>query len=144
MIADCITGTAEEEEKMSKETAKKLIAELQTNNELKAKIKDISDPAELAAKAVEMGYDVTLDELVEAEKKFKTEKAKKTRLSVEELEAVAGGMVWHGEDAPDGHEMGCVVSYHDYDYQEEAGIWCEDNYYCDMGVRDQLPDVDVL
>ncbi len=139
MIADCITGTAEEEEKMSKETAKKLIAELQTNNELKAKIKDISDPAELAAKAVEMGYDVTLDELVEAEKKFKTEKAKKTRLSVEELETVAGGMVWQGEDAPDGHEMGCAVSYHDYYYQKDTGTWCKDNYYCDQNSQEYDP-----
>ncbi len=129
---------------MSKETAKRLIEELQTNEELQAKIKGITDPVQLVKAAVDAGYDVTAGELTEAEKEFRAEKAKKTKLSVEELEAVAGGMVWHGEDAPDGHEMGCVVSYHDYDYQEKAGIWCEDNYYCDMGVRDQLPDVDVM
>ena len=44
---------------MSKESAKKLISELQTNEELKAKIAGITDPAELTKKAVEAGYDVT-------------------------------------------------------------------------------------
>ena len=85
---------------------------------------------------IEMGYDVTLDELVEAEKKFKTEKAKKTKLSVEELDAVAGGAVWKGEDAPDGHEMGCEISYHHYSYQEETGTWCNTNYYCEQNYEE--------
>ncbi len=94
--------------------------------------------------AVDAGYDITAEEMIEAEKEYRTEKAKKTKLSVDELDAVAGGHGWEGEDAPDGHEMGCAVSYHQYDYQEETGNWCKDNYYCDMGVRDQLPDVDVM
>ena len=58
---------------MSKEIAKKLIAELQTNEELKAKIVGIEDRTELVKKAVEMGYDVTLDELMEAEKEYRKE-----------------------------------------------------------------------
>ena len=44
---------------MSKEIAKKLIAELQTNAELKAKIAGITDPAEMVKKACrryERGY----------------------------------------------------------------------------------------
>ncbi len=53
---------------ISKETAKKLISELQTNEELRAKIEGITVPAELTKKTVEAGYDVTLDELLEAEK----------------------------------------------------------------------------
>ena len=53
---------------MSMETAKKLIADLQTNEDFKAKISGITDPTELVKKAVEAGYDVTLDEVAEAEK----------------------------------------------------------------------------
>ena len=54
---------------------------------------------------VDAGYDVTAGEMIEAEKDFRAEKAKKTKLSVDELDAVAGGAIWDGEDAPDGHEM---------------------------------------
>ena len=56
---------------MSKDTAKKLIAELQTNEELKAKVHGISDPALLAKSAVDAGYDVTVEELIGAEKEFR-------------------------------------------------------------------------
>ena len=115
---------------MSMETAKRLIEELQTNDELKAKVQDITDPAQLVKAAVEAGYEVTAEEMTEAEKEFRAEKAQKTRLSIEELDAVAGGAVWQGEDAPDGHELGCGVSYHDYDYQKENNIWCHESYYC--------------
>ena len=118
---------------MSKETAKKLIAELQTNDELKAKVQGITDPAELAEKAVEMGYDTTLDELIEAEKEFRAEKAKKTKLSADELDAVAGGAVWRGEKAPDGHELGCLASYHQYIYHKYYNKWCKSEYYCMSG-----------
>ena len=62
---------------MSKEIAKNLIAELQTNEELKSKVEGITDPEELAKKAVEEGYEVTVDELVEAEREYKSELADK-------------------------------------------------------------------
>ncbi len=115
---------------MSKETAKKLIAELQTNDELKAKVQGITDPAQLVKAAASAGYDVTAEEMAAAEKIFRSEKAGKTKLSVEELDAVAGGDVWTGDDAPDGHEMGCLTSYHGYDYQQENDIWCYNSFYC--------------
>ena len=87
---------------MSKEIAKKLIAELQTNEDLKAKIAGITDPAEMAKKSVEAGYDVTLAELVEAEKEYRAETAKKSdELSADELEGAAGGGFWHGENNKD-------------------------------------------
>ena len=35
-----------------------------------------------------------------------------------------------GEDAPDGHEMGCIWFYHHYIYQKEMNIWCKKSYYC--------------
>ena len=56
---------------MSKEIAKKLIAELQTNTELKAKIAGIEDKDELVKIAVQNGYDVTVEEMLEAEREFK-------------------------------------------------------------------------
>ena len=120
---------------MSKEIAKKLISELQTNEELKAKIAGITDIAELTKKAVEAGYDVTEAELVEAEREQRAAQAAKTdeKLSLDDLEAAAGGALWGGEDAPDGHEMGCSLSYHYYDWQEENGIWCSKSWYCSHG-----------
>ncbi len=99
---------------MSKETAKKLIADLQTNDELKAKIR-----GQLVKAAAGAGYDVTTEEMAEAEKQFISERTKKTKLSSDELDAVAGGVMWHGEKAPDGHEFDCDCSYHDYSYQAE-------------------------
>ncbi|MBR5091569.1 MAG: Nif11-like leader peptide family RiPP precursor [Ruminiclostridium sp.] len=120
---------------MSKETAKKLITELQTNEKLKAKIKGIKDPDELAKKAVEAGYEVTVDELIEAEKEFRSELAEKNdekakKISVDELENVAGGTWFRSEEAPDGHEMGCQLSYHHLDYSEENNIWCKRVHFC--------------
>ena len=112
---------------MSKEVAKKLIAELQTNEELKAKIAGITDPAEMAKKAVENGYEVTVEELIEAEKKYRVEVVTRTdELTAEELEAAAGGLYDDllNDDAPDGHELFCGMCYHDYDYSEKNDVWC--------------------
>ena len=112
---------------MSKEIAKKLIAELQENEELKAKIAGITEPAEMVKKAVEAGYDVTLEEMTEAEKEFRAELAQKSdELTAEELEAAAGGLYDDllNDDAPDGHELFCIASYHDTGYSEDNNIWC--------------------
>ena len=123
---------------MSKETAKKLIAELETNEELKAKIEGITDPEELLKIANDSGYDVTLEELVEAEKESRKAKAAETdaKLSFDDLEDAAGGKAWDGEDAPDGHEMGCFVSYHQSDYAKKNDIWCKNHFYCSQGRYD--------
>ncbi|MBO6229767.1 MAG: Nif11-like leader peptide family natural product precursor [Ruminiclostridium sp.] len=117
---------------MSKESAKKLIAELQTNEELKAKIAGITDIAELTKKAVEAGYDVTEAELIEAEKELKNVQAAKTdeKLSLDDLDAVAGGSYWDGDNAPDGHELGCAVCYHYLKWQEDNNVWCKERWYC--------------
>ncbi len=56
---------------MSKETARKFISELETNEELRAKVYALKEPAEIAKTAAEKGFDVTLDELIEAEKEYK-------------------------------------------------------------------------
>ena len=126
---------------MSKESAKKLIAEMQTNEELKAKIAGITDKEELVKMANEAGYDVTLDELTEAEKEYRAELAKKSdELSADQLESAAGGKVWNGEDAPDGHEMGCFESYHNSSYSIYRDVWCKKSYYCNYRFISTLAD----
>jgi predicted ribosomally synthesized peptide with nif11-like leader len=125
---------------MSKETAKKLIEELQTNEELQAKVEGITDPEELAKKAVEAGYDVTVEDLVEAEKEMKAKTAARNdELSADELESAAGGNVWRAEDASDGHELLCHLSYHDYGWMEEHNEWCKSDTY--KNVQDRIDEV---
>ena len=129
---------------MSKETEKKLINELQTNEELKAKVKGITDPAQLLKIAVDAGYDVTVEEMIEAEKEKRAEQARNTdeKLSLDDLEAAAGGVSGNGETASDGHEMGCDVSYHWRGYSEEHNEWCNNEFYisdnksCGSGTND--------
>ena len=122
---------------MSKESAKKLIIELQTNETLKAKVNGITDPEQLLKIAVDAGYDVTAEELIEADRERRAEQAKNTdeKLSLDDLEGVAGGVLGDGDDAPDGHEMGCAISYHVRAWSEENNVWCSNYYYgknCEM------------
>ena len=63
---------------MSKESAKKLIAELQTNEELKAKIAGITDIAELTKKAVEAGYDGSLSKPKKSSEKHRLQRQTKS------------------------------------------------------------------
>jgi len=116
---------------MSKETAKKLIAELQTNEELKAKIAGIEDKDELVKIAVQNGYDITLEEMIESEKEYRAELASKTdELSADELEAAAGGSIWHSEYSKDGKELKCLSCNLDEDYQRRTGEYCKHKHYC--------------
>ena len=125
---------------MSKEIAKKLISELETNEELGAKVAGVTDPNELLKIANESGYEVTMEELIDAEKAYRKAKALETdkKLSLDDLENVAGGFVWLAEDAPDGHEIGCEMSYHKKGYCEETGNYCYRHWYCRSSARDCL------
>jgi len=116
---------------MAKETAKKLIAEMQTNEELKAKIAGIEDKDELVKIAVQNGYDVTLEEMTEAEKEFRAEMAQKSdELSADELEAAAGGEFWRDDENKDGKEFNCAICNLKVDYQAKTGENCNARYYC--------------
>ncbi|MBO6228986.1 MAG: Nif11-like leader peptide family RiPP precursor [Ruminiclostridium sp.] len=116
---------------MSKEIAKKLIAELQTNTELKAKIAGIEDKDELVKIAVQNGYDVTLEEMTEAEKEFRAEMAQKSdELTADELEGVAGGGMWQAEDNKEGKEFRCAFCNLHYRDQADNNEWCQNNYFC--------------
>ena len=116
---------------MSKETAKKLIAEYQTNEELKAKVAGITDRDELLKIANAEGYDVTQEEFEQAEREFKRERAKETdeKLSFDDLEAVAGGFCGANEDYVDGHEIGCNKCYYTWEQYAKKGITCVSEHY---------------
>ena len=116
---------------MSKEIAKKLITELQTNTELKTKIAGIEDKDELVKIAVQNGYDVTLEEMTEAEKEFRAEMAQKSdELSADELEAAAGGAWWLSDNNKDGKELNCAFCNLHYADQAKNNEWCQNSYFC--------------
>lgn len=90
-------------------TTKKVIDVLQTDENIKlveelvaSGKKEGEALVEIAAK---LGYEVTAEELA---KTF----AEARELDDEDLEEVSGGMLWFGEDAPDGHEIGCFRFYY--------------------------------
>jgi len=125
---------------MSKETAKKLIAELQENEELKAKIAGITDPAEMVKKAASAGYDVTLGEMLEAEKEYRAEMAKRAdELSADELEGAAGGILWSSEENKDGKEFNCIYCNLSEEYQVDNKEWCNKVYTCEQNYKEQKP-----
>jgi len=85
--------------------------------------------------AVQNGYDVTVEEMLEAEREFKEQIAQKTdaqsvELSADELETAAGGAHWQGEDAPDGKELGCEICNYKYNEMKEKNYWCKNDWYC--------------
>ena len=120
---------------MSKETAKKLMAELKTNEEVKAKVAGIMDPEELLKIAIDSGYDVTMEEFIEAEKEYRRDKAAETdeKLSFDDLEDVAGGY----ETSPAGYEIGCCMDYYTVSDCKKRDIYCTSDYYTREFVADR-------
>ncbi|MBR2737413.1 MAG: hypothetical protein IKD88_01685 [Lachnospiraceae bacterium] len=73
-------------------------------------------PEEAAAVAAEAGFDVTAEELAQAEQELKKElpqAEEPVALDEKDLDQVAGGMFFFGDEAPDGHELGCFAFYYD-------------------------------
>ena len=96
---------------MSVENAKKFKKDLEENEELKANVKKELEALKDSGKkesellpeiARKLGYDFTDEEFEEVSKV----------LSDEELANVSGGMFGFGEDAPDGHEVGCFFFFY--------------------------------
>ena len=129
---------------MSLDQAKKFLIQVMKEPALRERITDM-EPSEAAASAEELGFELTVEELLEAEKEFRAERSTESPVELEpdELDHVAGGggtiggslhtdpsMLWRGEDAPDGHEMGCVLTYHNAAWQEKNNIWCQKEFYC--------------
>ena len=86
--------------------------------------------AEVVEIAKELGFDMTVEELEEAMKALRQAAMQETKeLSLEEMDQAAGGTFWGGEDAPDGHEMGCLASYHHEKKCLAEGWYCSSKYY---------------
>ena len=123
---------------MVHENTKRFLEQVLKDKALRARMAE-KEPAEVVAIAKELGFDVTAKELEEAVKAMRKAAGEATKeLSLDEMGKTAGGIFWNGEDAPDGHEMGCVAFYHQYKYQEENNIWCNKSYYCNNHYKIQI------
>ena len=122
---------------MANEKFEKLVKALQDDAALREKIAAMNNPEEMLKFANDSGYDVTMEELEEVDKALREAKAEETEevaLSFEDVENVAGGiMTVQGEDASDGHEIGCSTSYHGYKWCVENDEWCIRLLYCTGG-----------
>ena len=118
---------------MAIEQARKFFEQVQADEDLRARTQQ-ADLAEGVGIAAELGLEVTADELLEVTNELRAARGASAESPVEledsELDKVAGGAYWEGEDAPDGHEMGCVWFYHGKAWQRENNIWCHSAYYC--------------
>jgi hypothetical protein len=81
---------------------------LNITNELREKLLT-ADSAEKVAELLKAdGQEVEPDDVEKLWAEVTKKRQKDDRkLSVDELDAVSGGAFWLGEDAPDGHELGC-------------------------------------
>ena len=116
---------------MARTEAQRLFDDLEKNGELRAAMqgKEAEEAAEIAA---EHGYDVTVDDiLAEVQARRKRVPANSLRhVADDEIDMVAGGAMGTAEDAPDGHEIGCVLVYHDFSWCYENDIYCYEQFYC--------------
>ena len=120
---------------MALDNAKKFIEDLQNDEKLKASFADITAPEDIVRIASSAGYDFDEEELQAAEKECRQALAVKAdeamkELSSSELDGIAGGGWFGVETAPDGHDMGCLVTYHGEDWSNENDTWCDDAYFC--------------
>ncbi len=97
---------------------KELLEELKAEENVKA-LRELVEAGKKESEALteiasKLGYEVTAEEL-------STAIAETRELDDEELENVSGGKFWQGEDAPNGHEIGCLEWYYRgwYDYYSE-------------------------
>ena len=120
---------------MALENAKKFLEQVLKDEALRARVSE-KEPGEVAAIASELGFEVTAAELTQAELALRLAPAnreKSVELNVNDLAQVASGMFWDGDDAPDGHEMGCFITYHQWWTCEENKWWCHNYYYGEHG-----------
>ncbi len=125
---------------MALENARKFLEQVMKDKALRACTAE-KEPAEVVAIAKELGFDVTAEELEEAVKAMRKAAGEATKeLSIDELGKVAGGIFWTGEDAPDGHEMGCFMTYHHHQWSVDNNIWCKSTFYCTGSYTSDDPD----
>lgn len=128
---------------MALENAGKFLERMMTDEALRARVA-AQEPAGVVEIAKELGFTVTVEELQAAEKELRRAPEngeKPVELDVNKMDKIVGGAGFLGEDAPDGHEMGCFAFYHHYNYQKENNIWCNKAYYCNHSYQIE-PDWD--
>lgn len=77
-------------------------------NELREKLLTADSAEKMAELLKADGHEVEPDDIEKLWAEVTKKRQKDDRkLSVDELDAVSGGIFWFGEDAPDGHEIGC-------------------------------------
>ncbi|MBQ9408259.1 MAG: Nif11-like leader peptide family RiPP precursor, partial [Clostridia bacterium] len=117
---------------MAIENAKKFLEQVMKDEALRKRAVE-KEPAEVVEIAKKLGFDVTAEELDEAVKEMRQKaKEKLKELGPGDLDNVAGGVWWLSEDAPDGHEFACMLTYHNAAYQYENGYWCKEEHYCNQ------------
>ena len=130
---------------MATEKVMELLDAIRTDPKAKEMLKGTAKPKSdeemirlCAELAPSLGFDVTEDEIRAGVEAIKQERMKKTAadiqaLSDEDAEKIAGGredLFRTGEDAPDGHEMGCFATYHNWRWSRDHDYWCTYDYYC--------------
>lgn len=110
--------------------AKLFLEKAMKDAELNEKVR-MKGSGDVAALAEGMGYDFMPEELETALQEFRQAPSSVPEtLETEEMDRVTGSGIWSGEDAPDGHEMGCIIAYHGIEWQYEHEIWCKLVYFC--------------
>ena len=127
---------------MSMEKLTALLDAVRTDPRAKELLKDAAEPkseeemirlcADIAPK---LGFDITEDEIRAGIAEMVRERMEKTaadmeKLPEDELKNAAGGACWTGDEAPDGHEMGCLIAYHGWQWSHDNDIWCRESYWC--------------
>ena len=118
---------------MAADNAKAFIEKMLSDPELQEKVGS-AGPEDITGIAKELGFDTSAEEIEKVYKEMRSASGDiPEELSEDEIDNIAGGRVWCGEDAPDDHEMGCSIFYHGYSWQEENDVWCKKNYFCQSG-----------
>ena len=127
---------------MAIEKVKELLNAIRNNPKAKELLKGASEPkseedmirlcSEIAPK---LGFDVSETDIREAVAALAKERQAKTaadveKLSDDEVAQASGGDLWFNEDAPDGHEYDCVLTYHSKDWQISHGYSCDMVHLC--------------
>ena len=118
---------------MAKENAVEFLKMLEGDSGLHEQVREKS-PAEVAEIARGLSFDFSEEELNEAVDELRELRARQNEpvsMPPERLDKVVGGMFGDGETAPDGHELGCMLSWHGNDWQEEHKIYCQKQNLCD-------------
>lgn len=100
-----------------------------TNEDLRTQLTGKS-PEEVKEIAKKLGFDLSATDLLEARKELRMAGSEApAELSPQDLDKVAGGYWWTADDSPiDGHELFCLLAWHDIDWSQEHDDYCTSNY----------------